>query len=145
SLGPEQNLFDETPEHCRRVLLDHPVLTNSELEKIRHLGGSGPFAATTLPALFPVGSGEKGLGRAVEGLCERAERAVRGGSPVLVLSDRGVSAEQAPIPMLLAVSAVHHHLVREGIRTRTTLVAETAEAREVHHFALLIGYGATAV
>ena len=145
SLGPEQNLFDETPEHCRRVLLDHPILTDTELEKIRHLGGSGPFAATTLPALFPVGSGEKELGRAVEGLCERAERAVRGGSPVLVLSDRGVSAEQAPIPMLLAVSAVHHHLVREGIRTRTTLVAETAEAREVHHFALLIGYGATAV
>ncbi len=144
SLGPEQNLFDETPKHCRRVLLDHPLLTNAELEKIRHLG-SDPFPSTTLTTLFPVANGERGLERALDALCEKAEQAVRDGSPVLVLSDRGVSAEQAPIPILLAVATVHHHLVREGIRTRTTLVAETAEAREVHHFALLVGYGAAAV
>ena len=82
---------------------------------------------------------------AVESLCENAEKAVRGGSTVLVLSDKGVNESQAPIPSLLATAAVHHHLVRRGIRTRTTLVVETAEAREVHHFALLVGYGATAI
>jgi glutamate synthase domain-containing protein 2/glutamate synthase domain-containing protein 1/glutamate synthase domain-containing protein 3 len=144
SLGPEQNLFDETPEHCRRVLIDQPILTAAELEKIRHIS-SRPSASKTLSTLFSVSAGEKGLGEALDRLCERAESAVRGGSAVLVLSDRGVSLEQAPIPSLLATAAVHHHLVREGIRTRTTLVVETAEAREVHHFALLVGYGATAV
>src|SRR3712207_9534274 len=82
---------------------------------------------------------------ALRRLCESAESAVRGGSAVLVLSDRGISAEQAPIPSLLATAAVHHHLVRAGIRTRTTLIVETAEAREGHHFALLVGYGASAV
>jgi glutamate synthase domain-containing protein 2/glutamate synthase domain-containing protein 1/glutamate synthase domain-containing protein 3 len=144
SLGPEKNLFDETPEHCRRILLDQPVLTADELEKIRQLRAE-PFAASTLSMLFPVLSGERGLGKAVESLCERAEKAVRGGSTVLILSDRGVNEMQAPIPSLLATAAVHHHLVRRGIRTRTTLVVETAEAREVHHFAVLVGYGATAV
>src|SRR3712207_2781020 len=83
--------------------------------------------------------------RALTTLCEKAEGAVRGGSAVLVLSDRGVNEMQAPIPSLLATAAVHHHLVRAGIRTSTSLVVETAEAREVHHFALLVGYGATAV
>jgi glutamate synthase (NADPH) large chain len=144
SLGPEQNLFDETPEHCRRVLIDQPILTAAELEKIRNIS-SRPSASTTLGTLFPVSAGERELEEALDRLCARAESAVRGGSAVVVLSDRGVSVEQAPIPSLLATAAVHHHLVREGIRTRTTLVVETAEAREVHHFALLVGYGATAV
>ncbi len=144
SLGPEQNLFEETPEHCRRILVNHPILTAEELEKIRNLR-SDPFAAATLSTLFPASKGEDGLEEAVEKLCGKAEKAVRGGSTVLVLSDRGVNREQAPIPSLLATAAVHHYLVRRGIRTRTTLVAETAEAREVHHFAALVGYGATAV
>jgi len=144
SLGPEQNLFEETPEHCRRVLIDQPVLTADELEKIRRLG-TERAATTTLSTLFPVSARERGMEEALHRLCERAESAVRGGSAVLVLSDRGVSLEQAPIPSLLATAAVHHHLVRAGIRTGTTLVIETAEAREVHHFALLVGYGATAV
>ncbi|MGF1470135.1 MAG: glutamate synthase large subunit [Rubrobacteraceae bacterium] len=145
SLGPEQNLFDETPEHCRRVLVNHPILTAGELEKIRQLRVS-PFAvANTLSMLFSTARGAKGLEEALEKLCENAEKAVRGGATVLVLSDKGVSLKQAPIPSLLATGAVHHHLVRRGIRTRTTLVVETAEAREVHHFALLVGYGATAV
>ncbi|MEW6635751.1 MAG: glutamate synthase large subunit, partial [Actinomycetota bacterium] len=144
SLGPEQNLFDETPKHCRRVLIEGPILTTEELEKIRGIS-SGPSASTTLSTLFPVSAGEKGLGEAVDRLCEEAERAVRRGSAVLVLSDRGVSEEMAPMPSLLATSAVHHHLVRCGIRTATTLVVETAEAREVHHFAVLVGYGATAI
>src|SRR5215213_7974229 len=144
SLGPEQNLFDETPEHCRRVLIDQPVLTADELEKIRRLG-SERAATTTLSTHFPVSTGETGMEEALHKLCEKAESAVRGGSAVLVLSDRGVSVEQAAIPSLLATAAVHHYLVRAGIRTGTTLVVETAEAREVHHFALLVGYGATAV
>jgi glutamate synthase (NADPH) large chain len=144
SLGPEQNLFDETPEHCRRVLIDQPILTADELEKIRRLG-TQRAATTTLSTLFPVSTGEKGMEDALHRLCEKAESAVRGGSAVLVLSDRGVSVEQAPIPSLLATAAVHHYLVRAGIRTGTTLVVETAEAREVHHFALLVGYGATAI
>jgi glutamate synthase (NADPH) large chain len=144
SLGPEQNLFDETPQHCRRILIDQPVLTAAELEKVRHLA-SERASSTTISTLFPVGGGENAMQRALAGVCERAVKAVKSGSAVLVLSDRGISEMQAPIPSLLATAAVHHHLVRAGIRTATTLVVETAEAREVHHFALLVGYGATAV
>jgi glutamate synthase (NADPH) large chain len=144
SLGPEQNLFGETPEHCRRILIDQPVLTAGELEKVRNLGDERA-STTTLSTLFPVSNGEAGMEKALANLCEKAVSAVRGGSAVLVLSDRGVNATQAALPSLLATAAVHHHLVREGIRTATTLVVETAEAREVHHFALLVGYGATAV
>jgi glutamate synthase (NADPH) large chain len=144
SLGPEQNLFDETKKHCRRVLIDQPVLTAAELEKIRNLGDERAIS-TTLSTLFPVSTGEEGMEEALGRLCEKAESAVKSGSAVLVLSDRGVSETQAPIPSLLATASVHHHLVRAGIRTATTLVVETAEAREVHHFALLVGYGATAV
>jgi glutamate synthase (NADPH) large chain len=144
SLGPEQNLFEETPKHCRRVLIDQPILTAAELDKIRHIS-TGPSASTTLSTLFSVSAGEKGMEEALGKLCESAESAVKGGSAVLVLSDRGVNETQAPIPSLLATSSVHHHLVRAGIRTATTLVVETAEAREIHHFALLVGYGATAI
>jgi glutamate synthase (NADPH) large chain len=143
ALGPEQNLFDETPEHCRQISLTGPVLRAADLEKIRHLN-SEPFASVTLPMLFPANE-EGGLEKALEGLCERAEKEVLEGATVLVLSDRGVDTEQAPIPSLLATAAVHHHLVRAGIRTWTTLIVETAEVREGHHFALLVGYGATAV
>jgi glutamate synthase (NADPH) large chain len=143
SLGPEQNLFDETPEHCRLISLNGPVLTGSELEKIRRLS-SEPFHSSTLPMLFPANE-ENSFEKALHRLCERAEKEVLEGSTVLILSDRGVNAEQAPIPSLLATAAVHHHLVRAGIRTQTTLIVETAEAREGHHFALLVGYGATAV
>jgi glutamate synthase (NADPH) large chain len=144
SLGPEQNLFEETEQHCRRILIDQPILTAAELEKIRALGDERA-SSTTLSTLFPVSAGEEGMEEALGGLCERAESAVKAGSAVLVLSDRGVNETQAPIPSLLSTASVHHHLVRAGIRTATTLVVETAEAREVHHFALLVGYGATAV
>src|SRR5918995_409654 len=144
SLGPEQNLFDETKKHCRRVLIDQPVLTAAELEKIRNLGDERA-SSTTLSTLFPVSTGEDGMEEALGRLCEKAESAVKAGSAVLVLSDRGVNETQAPIPSLLANASVHHHLVRAGIRMATTLVVETAEAREVHHFALLVGYGAAAV
>ncbi|MDP8973251.1 MAG: glutamate synthase large subunit [Actinomycetota bacterium] len=143
ALGPEQNLFDETPEHCRQISLTGPVLRAADLEKIRQLN-SEPFASVTLPMLFAANE-EGSLEKALEGLCERAEKEVLEGSTVLVLSDREVDEKQAPIPSLLATAAVHHHLVRAGIRTRTTLIVETAEVREGHHFALLVGYGATAV
>ena len=142
-LGPEQNLFEETPEHCRRIPLKGPILRAAELGKIRQLN-SEPFSSVTLPMLFSANE-EGDLEKALDELCERAEEAVIEGSTVLILSDRGISAEQAPIPSLLATAAVHHHLVRAGIRTRTTLIVETAEAREGHHFALLVGYGASAV
>src|SRR5215218_2304705 len=130
SLGPEQNLFGETPEHCRRILIDQPVLTADELEKIRRLG-TERAATSTLSTHFPVSKGERSMEEALHRLCEKAESAVKGGSAVLVLSDRGVSLEQAAIPSLLATAAVHHYLVRAGIRTGTTLVVETAEALEV--------------
>ena len=159
SLGPEMNLLEEGPEHCRRTLLDHPILSAEELEKLpTFVGvrlrrpdapqletGAPAFRTATLPMLFSAAAGEEGLERAVDALCADAQAAVAGGATILILSDRGMDAERAPIPSLLATAAVHHHLVREGIRTRAGLVIETAEAREVHHFALLIGYGAVAV
>jgi glutamate synthase domain-containing protein 2/glutamate synthase domain-containing protein 1/glutamate synthase domain-containing protein 3 len=144
SLGPELNLLEEGPEHCRRVQLDQPILQDAELLALRSLDRP-PFRAQTLPALFPAAEGTEGFGRAVQGLCESAEQLVADGVSIVVLSDRGVSRELAPLPSLLATSAVHQHLVRRGLRTRATLVVETGEAREVHHFALLAGYGAVAV
>ncbi len=144
SLGPEGNLFDETPEHCRRMLLDHPILTGPELEKLRQLE-TPPFKSATLSTLFSVEEGEGGMEWALEELCKGAEEAIREGVNILILSDRGVDAEKAPIPILLSTAAVHHHLVRAGIRNSAGLVVETGEAREVHHFAVLVGYGAVAI
>jgi glutamate synthase (ferredoxin) len=144
SLGPEGNFFDETPEHCRRVMLEHPILTGAEIEKLRRLD-KPPFKSITLSTLFPVEGGEEGMEKALDELCKGAEEAIGEGNTTLILSDRGVSADKAPIPILLATAAVHHHLVRKGIRNSAGLVVETGEAREVHHFALLVGYGAVAI
>ncbi|MEW5975635.1 MAG: glutamate synthase large subunit [Acidobacteriota bacterium] len=143
-IGHAQNLLSETPEHCRMLKLSCPVLTDSELEKVRRIT-LPEFRAVTLPMLFPVGQGENGLQQALEVLCEKASEAVRSGYSILILSDRGMDPNHAPIPALLATSAVHHHLIREGSRTRCGLILETGEAREVQHFALLIGYGAGAI
>ena len=143
-IGSEQNLLAETPKHCHMLKLPCPVLTNTELEKVRHVS-VGDFRALTLPMTFPVAAGSDGLAPALESLCQRASRAVREGYSILVLSDRGVDRHQAPIPSLLATSAVHHHLIRGGTRTKVGLVVESGEAREVMHFALLIGYGAGAI
>ncbi|HEY7269563.1 MAG TPA: glutamate synthase central domain-containing protein, partial [Dehalococcoidia bacterium] len=142
-IGPESNIFDETPGHARLLKLREAFLTNSELAKIRELNVNG-LRSQTLSMLFDVetaGAMEAALDR----LNREAEAAVRAGVAVIVLSDRGVDMKHAAIPSLLAVSAVHHHLIREGLRTRVGLVIESAEPREVHHFALLIGYGAGAV
>ena len=145
-VGREGNLLDETPAHCRLVKLDSPVLSNEELEKLRHIGEHEKgMKSTTLSAVFRAADGEQGLARALDTLCANAFNAVTQGATIVIISDRGTDATHAPIPSLLATAAVHHYLVREGVRTQAGLVIETGEAREVHHHCLLIGYGAQAV
>jgi glutamate synthase (NADPH) large chain len=143
-LGPRANLFEETPEHARQLHLEHPVLTPVEFAKLRSIS-AGPFRAHTLSTLFEVAGGRAGMARALEEVCEAAAAAVGEGAGVLILSDRGVDRRRAAIPSLLAGAAVHHHLIRKRLRTRASLVMDTAEAREVHHFAVLVGYGVEAI
>jgi len=143
-IGTERNILAETPQHCHTLKLPHPILTNPHLEKLRRVS-QGDFLATTLPMLFAVEEGVKGLERALSQLCRRASLAIQSGYTLLILSDRGVDEEYAPIPSLLALAAVHNHLVREETRTQVALIIESGEPREVMHFALLIGYGASAV
>jgi Glutamate synthase domain 2 len=143
-IGTERNILDETPRHCHTLKLPHPILTNRDLEKIRRVS-QGDFLATTLPMLYFVRGGEKELERALDSLCRRASLAIKNGYSVLILSDRGVDRDSAPIPSLLALTAVHNHLIREGTRTQVALIIESGEPREVMHFCLLIGYGASAV
>ena len=153
SIGPELNLLQPVPESARQIELPSPILTNEELEKLRHLDGTGPgasgstpgFKTLTLPILFRVEEGGAGLEKAMEELCRNASEAIADGYQFLILSDWGLNRQFAPIPALLAVSGVHHHLIREGTRTRVGLILESGEPRETHHFALLIGYGASAV
>ncbi|HEX5745596.1 MAG TPA: glutamate synthase large subunit [Archangium sp.] len=144
-LGPEGNTFEETPEHCHRLSLPGPILTNGQLAKLAAIRNEGIFETLPLSLLYPVNGGEGALEAAVERLCDSAVEAVDAGANILVLSDRDVDAAHAAIPALLAVSAVHQRLVRDGIRMYTGLVLETAEAREVHHFACLFAYGVSAV
>ena len=144
-LGSEGNLLEPQPADCRRLELNAPVLTNEEFAKVRRLDLPG-LRVGVLSSLFRVARGEKGLTGAVEELWANAQRLIETENiNVLILSDRGVNREYAAIPSLLAVSSLHHYLVREGLRTRVSLVIETGEAREVHHFSLLIGYGASAI
>ena len=143
-IGTERNILAETPQHCHLLKLQHPILTNYDLEKLRRVSW-GDFLATTLPTLFRVDGGEKELERSLDGLCRRASLAIKSGYTVLILSDRGVDEDYAAIPSLLALTAVHNHLVREKTRTQVALIVESGEPREVMHFALLIGYGASAI
>jgi glutamate synthase (NADPH) large chain len=143
-IGHERNVLEETPQHCHLLKLPHPLLTNRDLEKLRRVS-TGDLLANTLPMLFRVAGGEKELERALDGLCRRASLAVRSGYSLLILTDRGMDEEYAPIPSLLALSAVHNFLVREGTRTQAALIIESGEPREVMHFCLLIGYGASAI
>lgn len=143
-IGSERNLLTPEPEDCRQVKLETPMLTDDELEKLRHIDLPG-FKSVTLPILFEAGTGGEGLGQAMDELCEQASRAISEGVNILILSDRGVNRECAPIPALLAVAGLHHHLIREGTRTKVSLVLESGEPREVHHFSVLIGYGADAI
>jgi glutamate synthase (ferredoxin) len=145
TIGAEDNLLEPTPEACRQIKVDFPVLHNDQVAKLRHLPPGSPFRSTTLPLLYDPQEDGPGLERAMEQLCRKASVAVEAGVGVLILSDRGVDAHHAPIPSLLAVAGVHHHLVREGTRHKCGLLVETGEAREVHHIALLLGYGAGSV
>jgi glutamate synthase (NADPH) large chain len=143
-IGTERNILDETPQNCHTLKLPHPLLTNHDLEKLRRVS-QGDFLAATLPTLYRVEDGEAGLERALQELNRRASLAVKSGYTLLILSDRGLDEEYAPIPSLLALASVHNRLVREETRTLVALICETGEPREVMHFALLIGYGASAV
>jgi glutamate synthase (NADPH) large chain len=143
-LGPVGNILDEAPEHARHIRLEHPVLDHAAMAAIRALD-EPTLRGVTLPALFRVGDGPEALETAVAALCVAAERAISQGYSILVLSDRDASASMAPIPSALAISAVHHHLIRRRLRSRVSLVAESGDAREVSHVALLFGYGASAV
>src|SRR3989449_11328560 len=135
TVGPEGNLLEPTPAACRQLRLRTPILGNAELARIRHMDAPH-FTAATVPMLFSVADGPAGLARALEGLCRRVSEAVAAGYTYVILSDRGVTREWAPIPALLATSGVHHHLIREGTRVQVGLVVETGEPREVHHVAL---------
>ena len=144
TLGKERNLLDESPEHCRKLKVEHPILSGKEMEKIRNLD-QNDLKSVVLSTLFPISKGEKGLEQAMDDLCQSASKAIEEGATILVLSDKGVDANNAALPSLLAIAGVHHHLLRERTRTRVGLVVETGEAREMMHFALLIGYGAGAI
>ncbi|MGD9016645.1 MAG: glutamate synthase large subunit [Desulfobacterales bacterium] len=144
TVGAEQDLFKETPAHCRHLRLPGPVLEDDAVARIRNSPLEG-LESRTLTAVFPAESGGEGLNRAMADLCRSAENAVAEGVTLLIISDRSWSRELAPIPALLATAGVHHHLIREGVRTRCGLIVETGEAREIHHICCLIGYGAGAV
>ncbi len=143
-LGAEKNLFDETPEHCHRLVLEKPIVTNEQLQTIKDLDFR-QLRTKTLPMMFPIEGRGAGLEAALLRLCNAAEQAIGEGYSVLVLSDRGHNEFDAPIPSLLATAAVHHHLIRAGKRSLCSLVVESGEPREVMHFCLLLGYGASAI
>ncbi len=147
-IGPESNLLEATPGHCRQVVLPFPVIDNDELAKLRQINADGDapgFSGAKISGLFRVADGGPGLRKRLGEICAEADRHVAGGKKVLVLSDRDSDPDLAPIPSLLLCSAVHHHLVRRKTRTQVSLLIEAGDVREVHHVALLIGYGAAAV
>ncbi|WP_017298939.1 glutamate synthase large subunit [Nodosilinea nodulosa] len=144
TIGSERNLLKPEPESCRLINLKTPIITNAELAKLKQAGARG-FPSVTLPMVFTAAEGEAGLKAALEGIFKAADEAIAGGTSLLILSDRAIDADHAPIPALLAVAGLHHHLIRNGSRTRVGLVLESGEPREVHHFATLIGYGCGAI
>ena len=144
NLGAQRNLFEETPLHARQLRLSSPVLTERDLEKIKAVDRPG-IKAATLSLLFPADEGPGAMDRAMDALRRGASEAIEAGCTILILSDRGVGPHHAAIPSLLATAGVHHHLIREGERTKVGIVVESAEPREIAHLALLIGYGAGAV
>ena len=144
TLGSEQNLFEESPEHCRQLRLKGLLLTNREMAQLKELDLPG-LRSRTLESVFDVGAGSGALEQALDTMCGEASQAIEEGCSILVLSDRAADARRAPIPSLLATAAVHHHLIREGTRARVGIAVESGEPREVSHFALLSGYGAGAI
>ncbi len=143
-VGQERNILDETPEHCKQLKLYHPILSNDDVPKILNASSKG-IQTAVLPMLFDPTKGVESLEKAIDNLCKLAAQKVDEGNNILILSDRMVDANNAPIPCLLATSAVHNYLINCGKRMQTGLVVETGEARDVMHFALLIGFGASAI
>ncbi len=143
-IGPEQNLLDATPEHCHRLLVDHPILTNEEIAALKHVNYEG-WNSRVIDITFDRSEGKAGLQKTLDRISAEAEAAADDGIQLVVLTDRAVSHDRVPVSALLAVGAVHHHLVTHAKRTRIGLLIETGEAREVHHHCLLIGYGADAI
>jgi len=146
AIGAERNLLLPEPESCRMIALDTPVLSNEDFAKIRHVHRHRPgFRAMTIPIFFEATRGAEGLRDALDEMCRAADRVIEKGHNILILSDKGVDRDNAAIPSLLAVSTMHHHLIRLGTRTKVTLLLESGEPRDVHHYALLLGYGISAV
>ena len=143
-VGPERNLLHPEPESCRQIKILSPILDNAEFAKLGEVGLDG-YKAAVFSMLFPVAEESGGPEPVLDEICRAASQAIDEGVNILILSDRGVNGDRAPIPSLLATAGLHHHLVREGKRTRAAIIVETGEAREVHHYCLLIGYGATAI
>ncbi|WP_211750187.1 glutamate synthase large subunit [Paenibacillus sp. Marseille-Q4541] len=144
TIGPERNLLLPEPESARQIRVSSPVLSNEEFAKLRHVRRPG-FRSMTIPIFFPAKEGAEGMKKAMDVLFEAADRVIEKGHNILILSDRGMDAENAAIPALLAVSGLHHHLIRQGTRTRVSILLESGEPRDVHHYAVLLGYGVSAV
>lgn len=145
TLGSDSNLFEILPEHCRKLKIQNPVISKHDLDKIRNYSGSSAFAVTTVPILYEVAKGLNELERVLQNLILQASTAIDNGNNIVILSDRGVNETMAPIPSLLACSYMNHELHKLGKRSKVSLIIESAEPREVHHFALLFGFGASAV
>jgi glutamate synthase (NADPH) large chain len=141
TIGPEKNLIKPEPESCKQIQLQTPILTNSQLEKLHY----SSFKTETLSILFPVETDTPNFEEILDGLFMKADTAIDNGISLLVLSDRGVDAEYGALPALLAVSGLHHHLIQKGTRSKVSIIIESAEPREVHHFAALLGFGAEAI
>ncbi len=145
-LGPERNLLTATPEHARQIVLDFPVIDNDELAKVQHFETkSGRKPAHVIRGLYKIKKGEKALAKRLAEMCAEADAAIEAGSQFLVLSDRDSNADLAPIPSLLMLAAVHHHLIRQETRMKCGIIVEAGDVREVHQVALLVGYGASAI
>ncbi|CAN5400474.1 glutamate synthase large subunit [soil metagenome] len=144
SIGPILNVLGETPEHCRQIHSTQPVLTNDYLERLRNINLEH-YKSHTVKAIFKADGKAGHLEEAVDAICKEAEEQVREGVNILIISDREVSSEFAPIPSLMATGAIHHHLMRKGLRSQTGIIVEAGDVRETHHFATLIGYGAVAI
>ncbi len=143
-VGRRPNLFDESAEHAKLLRIDHPLMFNKDLARIKSSTKPG-VKAKTISTLFPVSDGAAGLGKAIERIRQESSQAIEDGYTILILSDRGVDSERTFVPSLLATGAVHHHLIREQTRTQADIIVESGEPREVHHFATLFGYGASAI
>ena len=143
-IGPEQNLLSTSPEHCHRLLVEHPILTNEEVAALKHINFEG-WHSKTIDITFDRREGKSGLQKTLDRIASEAEAAADDGIQLVVLTDRAIGPERVPVSALLATGAVHHHLVAKSKRTKIGLVVETGEAREVHHFCLLVGYGCDAI